>query len=63
MYDIIKVQKRKEMTTMKFYEIRNEKTQETAEVMAKNFVEACRQKGWKPCQCRCVWKCQVDDVV
>lgn len=51
------------MTTMKFYEIRNEKTQETAEVMAKNFVEACRQKGWKPCQCRCVWKCQVDDVV
>ena len=47
---------------MKIYEIRNCNTQETAEVMAKSFTEACKQKGWKPCQCRCVWKCSVDAI-
>lgn len=40
---------------MKFYEIKNVKTQQTAEVFAKNFTKACRSINWKPQDCRCVW--------
>jgi hypothetical protein len=40
---------------MKFYEIKNTKTQEAAEATAKNFAEACKSIGWKPHHCRCVW--------
>ena len=40
---------------MYFYEIKNTKTQKTAEATAKNFAEACKSIGWKPQHCRCVW--------
>ena len=41
---------------MKFYEIKNIKTQETAQTTAKNFAEACKSNNWRPQDCRCVWK-------
>ena len=41
---------------MYFYEIKNTKTQATAETTAKNFQTACRNLGWKPKDCRCIWK-------
>ena len=47
--------KREELKAMKFYEIKNTKTQETAQATAKNFGEACKAQGWKPSHCRCVW--------
>ena len=45
---------------MYYYEIRNRKTQETAEATGKNFAAACRSVGWKPQNCHCVWKDWVD---
>lgn len=50
------------MTTMKFYEIRNTKTQECFTAAARNFQEACRQNGHKPYECRCVWKASASDM-
>ena len=47
---------------MYFYEIRNTKTQETAQVTAKNFATACRSIGWKPYDCRCVWKADPENA-
>ena len=47
--------KQKEITTMKFYEIKNTKTNETAQATAPNFANACRAQGWKPWDCKCVW--------
>jgi hypothetical protein len=41
---------------MKFYEIKNVKTQETAQVTASSFANACKAQGWKPYQCKCIWK-------
>lgn len=41
---------------MKFYEIKNTKTQETVQTIAKNFSKACEEQGWKPYHCRCIWK-------
>ena len=41
---------------MYFYEIKNRRTQETAETTAPNFQKACQQVGWKPKDCRCIWK-------
>jgi hypothetical protein len=58
-YDIIKVQKGKEIKTMKFYEIRNTKTQENGRGIAKNFAEICKSKGWRPQDCRLIWKADV----
>lgn len=46
----------REVIKMFYYEIRNTKTQKTAQVIAKNFATACRSLGWKPYDCRCVWK-------
>jgi hypothetical protein len=46
---------------MYFYEIRNTKTQETYETTAKNFATACKERGWKPRHCRCVWKASVEN--
>jgi hypothetical protein len=40
---------------MKFYEIKNTKTQETAKATAKSFAEACKAQRWKPYHCRCIW--------
>lgn len=48
--------KQKEITIMKFYEIKNTKTQETAQIIAKNFSKACEEQGWKPYHCHCIWK-------
>lgn len=45
---------------MFYYEIRNRKTQSTAEATAKNFQTACKALGWKPRDCRCVWKASTD---
>lgn len=46
---------------MYFYEIRNTKTYETCEVVAKDYATACKQRGWKPKDCRCVWKASVEN--
>lgn len=45
---------------MKFYEIKNTKTQEAAETTAKSFAEACKSIGWKPKDCRCVWRASIE---
>ena len=45
---------------MKFYEIKNTKTQETAQLIAKNYAEACKAAGWKPQNCRCIWKASAE---
>jgi hypothetical protein len=58
---IIKVQKGKEMINMRFYEIKNTKTQQTAETAARTFAIACKQVGWKPQDCRCVWAAKVSN--
>ena len=47
---------------MKFYEIKNTKTQETAQMTAKNFAEACKSNSWRPQDCRCVWKAEPEDA-
>ena len=47
---------------MFYYEIRNVKTQETAQATAKNFTTACRSLGWKPYECRCVWKANPENA-
>ena len=47
---------------MFYYEIRNTKTQEIAQVTAKNFTIACRSLGWKPYNCRCVWKADPENA-
>lgn len=46
---------------MFFFEIRNVKTQQTAEVASKNFATACQSIGWKARECRCVWKSSVEN--
>lgn len=48
--------KEKEIKDMYFYEIKNIKTQATAETIAKNFQTACRALGWRPQDCKCIWK-------
>lgn len=47
---------------MKFYEIKNTKTQETAQTVAKNFSEACKEQGWKPYHCSCIWKADPENA-
>lgn len=47
---------------MKFYEIKNIKTQESAQTTAKNFAEACKSNNWRPQDCRCVWKADPEDA-
>ena len=46
---------------MKFYEIRNTKTQQSCGVTAKDFSSACKSLGWKPHDCRCVWKSTLEN--
>lgn len=46
---------------MFFFEIRNVKTQQAAEATAKNFATACQSIGWKPRECRCVWRSSVEN--
>ena len=41
---------------MKYFELKNTKTQATAQVVAKNLMEAYRQLGWKPQHGRLIWK-------
>ena len=45
---------------MHFYEIRNTKTQENGRGIAKNFAKICKSKGWRPQDCKCVWKASID---
>ena len=47
---------------MKYYEIKNLKTQETAQRVAKNFSEACKNVGWKPYHCRCIWSASAENA-
>jgi hypothetical protein len=49
------------MINMRFYEIKNTKTQQTAETAARTFAIACKQVGWKPQDCRCVWAAKVSN--
>ena len=37
-------------------------TQETAQVIAKNFSEACKEQGWKPYHCRCIWAAEPENA-
>jgi hypothetical protein len=52
----------REVIKMFYYEIRNVKTQETAQATAKNFTTACHSLGWKPYDCRCVWKANPENA-
>jgi hypothetical protein len=52
----------REVITMFYYEIRNTKTQKTAQATAKDFATACRSLGWKPRECRCVWKANPENA-
>ena len=50
------------MKAMKyFYEIKNTKTQETTENIAPNFATACQGAGWRPQDCKCIWKAKVEN--
>ena len=46
---------------MYYYEIRNTKTQATAEANGHSFQEACATLGWKPWNCRCVYRAEVEE--
>ena len=50
------------MIPMNYYEIKNIKTQETAQTTAKNFSTACKEQGWKPSNCRCIWKARTENT-
>ena len=56
-YDIIKVQKGKELILMKIkcYEIVVKATKEQKEIEGKNFKEACKANGYKPTECHLVY--------
>ena len=43
-----------------FYEIRNTKTQENGRGIAKSFTEICKSKGWKPKDCKLIWRAGVE---
>ena len=47
---------------MKYYEIRNRTTQETAQTTAPNYATACKQVGWKPQECKCIWHTDADNA-
>lgn len=46
---------------MKYYEIKNEKTQENAQVTAATFSLACKAQGWRPQDCKCIWKASIEN--
>ena len=51
--------KRKGNTPMKklyFYEIMNTATCEQAQGIAHTFGELCKRMGWKPQDCKVIWK-------
>lgn len=41
---------------MYYFEIKNKKTQEQATATAKGMAQACAILGWKPQDCKCVYK-------
>ena len=47
------------MKTLYYYEIKNTRTQETAEVYGHSYQEACISKGWQPKNCRCIYRTEV----
>ena len=54
--------KEKEITIMKYFELKNTKTQATAQVVAKNLMDAYKQVGWRPQDGRMIWKADADAV-
>ena len=44
-----------------FYEIKNTKTQENSYTVAENFATACQHAGWRPQDCKCIWKASVEN--
>ena len=54
--------KEKEITTMKYFELKNTKTQATTQVVAKNLMDAYKQVGWRPQDGRLIWKADADAV-
>ena len=48
------------MKTLYTYEIRNTRTQATAEANGHTFQEACATLGWKPWTCRCVYRTEAE---
>ena len=47
---------------MKYFELKNTKTQATAQVVAKNLMDAYKQVGWRPQDGRLIWKADADAV-
>ena len=47
---------------MKYFELKNTKTQATAQVVAKNLMDAYMQVGWRPQDGRLIWKADADAV-
>lgn len=47
---------------MKYYEIKNKKTNETAQQIATTFAKACDQAGWRVKDCRCVWTASAENA-
>lgn len=45
---------------MNFYEIKNTKTQKCVKGVAKNFTEICKTLGWKPQDCKCIFKGSIE---
>lgn len=41
---------------MKYFELKNTQTNERAQVLAKNLMDAFRQLGWKPQHGKLIWK-------
>ena len=45
---------------LNYYEIKNRITGEAGETFARTFSQACRSLGWKPQECKCIWKSEPD---
>ena len=45
---------------MKFYEIKNKKTGEYSRGIAKSLADLCKNKGWKPQDCKCIWSASIN---
>lgn len=47
---------------MKYYEILNEETLEKAQGVAKSFQAMCKALGWRPQDCRLIWKAKPENA-
>lgn len=41
---------------MSYYEIKHRKTQTNFQATAKNYTEACATHGYKPQECKLIWR-------